>query len=245
MITVVILTKNSSATLKKTLDSCLFFSEVIVLDTGSTDTTCQIAKGYPNVKIFYSEFLGFGKLRNIGASFASNDWILALDSDEELSFELLEEIQHVRLDPAHIYSLPFHNFYKGKQIKCCGWHPEKHIRLYHRKTTAFKEFEVHEGIRVDSLQVIPFKHPIQHYPYRSIEDFLTKMQIYTTLFAKQNRLKKPSSFLTAFFHGSYAFFKSYLFQRGIFYGGVGFIIATYNASTAFYKYLKLAEENQK
>lgn len=245
MISVMILTKNSSATLKKALDSTASFLEVIVLDSGSTDDTLQIAAAYPNVKIFLTEFLGFGRLRNLAASFASHDWILALDSDELLSPPLIKEIQNTKLDAEAVYSFPFHNFYKGKQVKCCGWHPESHIRLYNRTVTSFKEYEVHEGVRVNDLKVISFKNPIHHFPYRSIDDFLNKMQHYTSLFAKQNKHKKKSSFLTAFLHGSCAFFKSYLLKKGIFYGSIGFVIATYNASTAFYKYLKLADENLK
>jgi len=245
MISVLILTKNSQQTIKKTLDSTHSFAEVILLDTGSSDATLQIAKEYPHVRIFTSPFIGFGRLRNLAASYARFDWLLALDSDEVLSSPLVEEIRQTCLDPSKVYSFPFLNFYKGRQVKCCGWHPESHIRLYNRKTTSFQEYEVHEGVRVDGLTVFSFTHQIHHFPYLSIDDFLRKMQHYTSLFAKQNKHKKKSSFLTAFLHGSGSFFKSYLLQRGIFYGSVGFIIATYNASTAFYKYLKLADENLK
>lgn len=245
MISIAILTKNSQATLRKTLDSTMSFSEVILLDTGSTDSTLEITQGYPNVKIYRSPFIGFGPLRNLAASYASNDWILVLDSDEILSPSLLEELKSMKLDPKCVYNFPFHNFYKGKQVKCCGWHPESHIRLYNRKYTSFKDYEVHEGVKVDNLKVVNCKNPVLHHPYRSIDDFLNKMQHYTSLFAKQNKHKKKSSFPTAFLHGSYAFFKSYLFQKGCFHGSIGFVIATYNASTAFYKYLKLAEENLK
>ncbi|HSW72977.1 MAG TPA: glycosyltransferase family 2 protein [Chlamydiales bacterium] len=245
MISVAILTKNSQETLRKTLESTKGFSEVILLDTGSTDLTLEITEDFPNVKIYRSPFIGFGPLRNLATSYATHDWILVLDSDEILSPPLLEELKALSLNPKCVYSFPFHNFYKGKQVKCCGWHPESHIRLYNRKVTSFKDYEVHEGVKVDKLKVIHCKNPILHHPYRSIDDFLNKMQHYTSLFAKQNKHKKKSSFLTAFVHGSYAFFKSYLFQKGCFHGSIGFVIATYNASTAFYKYLKLAEENLK
>lgn len=243
MISAVILTKNNQETLAKTLDSLQKIAEVVLLDTGSTDNTLKIAGKYPHVKIFHSPFTGFGKLRNLGASYASHDWILALDSDEVLSAPLQEEMQRLNLKSSSLYSFPFHNFYKGKQVKCCGWHPESHIRLYSRKATAFKEAEVHEGIDVKNLQVVSLKHPILHYPYRTIDDFLRKMQHYTSLFAKQYKHRKKSSFRKALLHGAFAFFKSYLWKRGIFYGQVGFEISSYNASTAFYKYLKLAEEN--
>ena len=85
--------------------------------------------------------------------------------------------------------------------------------------------------------------PLLHTPYRSTAEFLTKMQHYSDLFAKQYQHKKKSSFGKALAHGTYAFLRSYILKRGIFCGKEGFIISVYNANTAFYKYLKLAEVN--
>ncbi|MBU6447121.1 MAG: glycosyltransferase family 2 protein, partial [Verrucomicrobia bacterium] len=99
MISVCILTKNASATLRETLESVRIFDEVIVLDNGSTDDTLQIAEGFPNVKVHTFPFIGFGPLRNEAAQFAKNDWILVLDSDEVLSPELMAELKGLQLNP--------------------------------------------------------------------------------------------------------------------------------------------------
>lgn len=243
MISVVILTKNSSRTINKTLASVKDFPEVIVIDTGSTDNTKEIAKSYYNVRLFDLPFTGFGDLRNQGADIASYDWILALDSDEILSNRLQQEIFSLQLNPKRCYEIPFINYYKGRQVKCCGWYPEWHIRLYHKKRSSFDSSLVHEGLQTDEVRRQRLDSPILHTPYLSIHDFLRKMQSYSTLFAEQYKGRKKASFSTAFFHGSFAFFKSYLFKKGVLYGKVGFILATYNASCAFYKYLKLSEAN--
>lgn len=242
MITVAILTKNSRETLEKTLDSIQDFPEIILLDTGSTDSTVKIAEGYPNCKIFHSPFTTFGKLRNLAASYATNDWILVLDSDEVLSKELSDEIKALTLQDPYVYSLPFINFYHGKKIKGCGWYPEAHVRLYNKRFAHFDDALVHEGLVLKDLETISLKHPIYHTSYRSIDDFLRKMQLYSSLFAKQNRDKKSSSLTKAIFHGVGAFLKSYLLKRGIFDGKEGFIISFYNGEVAYYKYLKLAEK---
>ncbi|MCB1083253.1 MAG: glycosyltransferase family 2 protein, partial [Simkania sp.] len=92
MITVTILTKNNEETLGSVLESAKDFDEVVLLDTGSTDATLEIAGLYPNVKIFHSPFIGFGPLHNLATDHASNDWILSLDSDEVLTPELAQEI---------------------------------------------------------------------------------------------------------------------------------------------------------
>ena len=112
MISVVILTKNSQATILNTLHSTIGLDEVILLDTGSTDRTLEIAKEFPNVKIFSSPFTSFGTLRNLAASYAKNDWILSLDSDEVLSFALKHILMNL-VPPNNkvLYSFPFKNFF--------------------------------------------------------------------------------------------------------------------------------------
>jgi glycosyltransferase involved in cell wall biosynthesis len=239
MISVCILTKNSSATLKATLDSVRSFSEVIILDNGSTDETCSLAQRYSNVRLIQTPFIGFGPLRNQAAEFASHDWILSLDSDEVLSTDLIQELLNLSKDQKVAYSFPRHNYYRGKRIRGCGWDPEYVARLYHRHSTRFSNALVHEALV--TKHCIQLRFPILHTPYLTTSDFLAKMQHYSTLFAEQNSGKKKSSFFKAIVHGFYAFFRSYILQRGIFCGPEGFIISYYNANTTFYKYLKLSE----
>lgn len=240
MISVCILTKNSFKTLRDTLDSVRSFPEVVVLDNGSTDDTLSLAQEYPNVRIFHSPFIGFGPLRNRAAELASNDWILFLDSDEILSSSFNMKLT---LDPKTVYVFPRHNYYNGKRIRGCGWDPDPVARLYHRGYSRYSDSQVHESLIASSLQPLPF--PLLHTPYRSTAEFLAKMQHYSSLFAEQYQGKRHSSFAKAFIHGLYAFFRSYFLKRGVFCGSEGFIISLYNANTAFYKYLKLAELNQK
>jgi glycosyltransferase involved in cell wall biosynthesis len=236
MISVCILTKNSAATLKATLDSTRSFPEVLILDNGSTDATLALARTYPNVRIIEHPFIGFGPLRNLAARLATHDWILALDSDEVLSSPITAP-----LDPAFAYLFPRHNFYNNKRIRGCGWDPEHVARLYHRDNAHFSEAQVHESLLAPRLQSLSI--PLLHTPYRSTADFLAKMQHYSTLFAEQNRGKK-SSFTKALGHGLFAFFRSYILKRGIFCGREGFLISLYNANTTFYKYIKLAEHGE-
>lgn len=245
-VSVTVLTKNCGDTLLATLQSLQMFPEVIVLDTGSNDDTLEIAGEFPNVKIHHAQFSGFGPLHNEATSIASNDWVLSIDSDEIATPELVREIQGLLLDPNSVYSILRDNYFNGKAIRCCaGWYPDRVIRLYNRRKTRFSNDAVHEKVLREKMRVIPLQYTIKHTPYRTISDFLTKMQKYSTLFAEQNRGKKKSSFLKAASHGISAFIKSYIFKRGIFGGKEGFIISLYNSQTAYYKYLKLAELNQK
>ncbi len=240
MITITILTKNSQATLPATLDSVKSFPNVLLFDTGSTDQTLHIAALYPNVKVIQGIFTGFGSTHNSASSLAQTDWILSLDSDEVLSPALIDELNALELDQTRVYSIQRHNYFNGKWIKWCGgWHPDWVVRLYNRKTTRFTDSAVHEKIIAEDLIKTPLKAPMTHVPYQTINDFLAKMQTYSTLFAEDNTHKKTASLFKAIYHGWFAFFKSYILKRGFLGRKEGFIISVYNGHTTFYKYLKL------
>ncbi len=245
-ISVTILAKNSEDTIENTLESVASFKEVILLDTGSTDGTLDIAGRFPNVKIVHAPFQGFGRTHNLATSLASQDWILSVDSDEILSQDLVAELHSKKLDPQCIYAIRRRNFLYGKEMKSCsGWHPDWVVRLYHRKSTSFDQAEVHEKIIQGSLRKEKLLYTMSHVPYRCISHFLQKMQSYSDLFAKEHKGRKQASMWTALFHGWSAFCKSYLLKRGFLQGAEGFLISVYNGHVAFYKYLKLKEENAK
>ncbi len=244
MISATILTKNNEQHIKEVLTSVTDFDEVLIYDNGSKDSTLLIAKSFPNVRVIEGPFLGFGPTHNHASSLAKNDWIFSLDSDEVLRPELVNEILEIQLDPKCVYSVPRDNFYRKKHIKGCGWYPDRQYRLYHRKHTSFTDVQVHEQVIVDGMSHVPLKHSMIHYSYASISEFLAKMQNYSDLFAKQNKGKKKSSPTKAAGHAFFAFIKSYFFKKGFFDGYEGFLISSYNAHTAFYKYLKLYEANK-
>lgn len=244
MISVTILTKNSAKYIHDVIDALKDFDEVLVYDTGSTDATKEIAITFANVTLKEGPFEGFGDTHNTASSLAKHDWILSIDSDEIMTPELTKEIAHLSLDPHTVYSFPRRNYYDGKWIQWCGWHPDRQHRLYHRKETAFSRAKVHESIIVKGMKQQPLSNSIIHYPYQNTADFLAKMQNYSELFAQQNQGKRKSSTFTAINHAFFTFFKSYFLKRGFLGGRQGFQISVYNANTAFYKYLKLAEKNR-
>jgi glycosyltransferase involved in cell wall biosynthesis len=246
MISVTVLTKNNEETLGATLASLQEFPEVLLYDSGSTDATLVLAKEFSNVKIVQGPFLGFGPTHNAASALASHDWILSIDSDEVLTPELAGEVLALRLDNACVYQIGRHNYLNSKWIRsCAGWYPDPVVRLYHRRSTQFTDDAVHEKILTHAMKVQLLSSPLIHTPYRSMEDFLTKMQAYSTLFAEQHKGKKSSSLLKALLHSSFAFLKSYLLKRGLLAGKEGFLISLYNGHTAFYKYMKLLELNKK
>jgi glycosyltransferase involved in cell wall biosynthesis len=241
-ISVTILTKNSEKYLKRVLNALGSFSEVVVVDTGSEDATQEIASQFSNVVFYKRPFIGFGPTHNVASSLAKNDWILSIDSDEIATEELVNEITSLTLNPEGVYSLWRKNYYRGRHIRGCGWYPDRVIRLYNRTTTQFTDALVHESIVTTNMKVLPLSECVVHYPYSSISAFLKKMDAYTDLYAAGNSSKKSSIF-SAFLHGVFAFFRSYILQRGFLLGSEGFEISWYQMNCAFYKYAKLYEKS--
>jgi glycosyltransferase involved in cell wall biosynthesis len=245
MISVTVLTKDSARHLHRVLNALRTFDEVVVLDSGSSDRTLDIARGFPNVRAYSTQFKGFGAAHNEAAELARHDWILSIDSDEVVTEALGREIAGLSLDPGCLYSVSMHNFYNGKWIRWCGWFPDEHIRLYNRRQTRFTDAPVHESIMADGFRKVHLAAPVEHYPYACIADFLAKAQHYSDLFAQQHQGKIHSSVAKAITHGLSAFFKNYVLKRGLLGGREGFVISITAGYCTFYKYLKLLEANEK
>jgi glycosyltransferase involved in cell wall biosynthesis len=245
-ITATILTKNSEALIAPVLAALEWCDEVLVLDTGSTDSTLAIAATFANVNLHQLQepFPGFGAAHRRAVELARHDWILSVDSDEIVLPALAAEIRSLRLEPRTIYAMPFRNFFRGKHITTCGWSPDAHERLFHRGSTNFSASAVHERVQTRGFAVRRLRHPIEHYSYRTVDDFLRKMASYARLFAEQNAGRKPSSTTKAFARSAWAFFKSYVLERGFLQGGEGLIISAYKSQTVFWKYLMLDEANR-
>lgn len=244
-VSVTILLKGSPKHLQEVLSSAALFNEVLIYNNGASEDSLEICYRHSNVRVMQGPFLGFGPTHNRASEAAKYDWILSVDSDEVISPELVEEIERTELKRGSVFTVPRHNEFNGKWIKWCGWYPDRVVRLYNRNDTTFSEALVHEGVITEKQQVIPLKGALKHYSYDTIADFLTKMQSYSDLFAKQYAGKKKSSPITAVLHAKAAFFKSYILKRGFLGGYEGFLISIYNAHTAFYKYLKLYEFNKR
>lgn len=244
MISAVVLVKNNEKTLERTLKSLDWLDEVVVYDNGSSDNSMQIAKSHANVKLVQGEFKGFGWTKNKAASFAKNDWILIVDSDEVVDTQLREVLQIKKLDKNCVYRLNSKSYYKNIWVKHSGWEKIKNKRLYNRKITSFNDNKVHESIISDGLKTEILDGNIEHYTYDNISQFIAKADFYSTLYAQNNAHKKYSSPSKAFFNAFYSFFRTYFLKKGFLDGYIGLVIAVSHAVTNFYKYIKLYELNK-
>lgn len=245
-ISVTILAKNAQATLRQCLEKLQDFDEVILLDNQSTDSTLQIAKEFANVKIYQSEFIGFGALKNLAISYAKNDWILSLDSDEILEAELYEAIQSTHFEKGYYYSFLRKNYYRGQWVKGCGWHPDWVKRIFHKEEVRFKDDLVHEGLLIPKNYLeVRLRGGIRHLTCESIEEICKKMNRYTSLSAiEAHRRGKKGSIIGALVRFVFVFVRDYVFKMGWRYGYRGFIIAWFNANGSMLKHMKTYELNE-
>ncbi len=243
-VSVTILTKNSSKRIKKCLDSLSRFEDIVALDNGSTDETIEIAESYPNVRVFRSEFIGFGPLRNLAANYARNDWILCIDSDEVVTPEFANAVLGHQLQDDQVGTVLRLNHYHGRLIDGCGWQDDISHRLYNRTVTKWGDHQVHEDIHPTVGGAVLLSGNLLHFPFENAADLAKKEDQYTRLYAEQNRLKKRSSRFRASISGASAFLRSYIKKRGFLYGRDGLEISSSIAAGAREKYLKLIEANK-
>lgn len=245
-ISVTILAKNAQSHLQECLEALVKFDEVVLLDNQSTDETQKIARNFSNVSIYESEFIGFGALKNLAISYAKNDWILSVDSDEILEQSALETIAKLKLEPEVVYSVSRKNLYRGEWIQGCGWSPDFVKRLFNKKFTGFNNNQVHESVMVPKNgREEKLRGYLKHYAFESVDNLLGKLHQYSSMWAdeKKETTKKASIFgaIGRFF---WVFLKDYFFRRGFLYGYKGFVIASCSAGGAFFKYIKLYERKK-
>lgn len=241
-----IITLNEEDNIARCLRSLSFISEIILLDSGSTDQTLQIARDFPNVQIYQKEFINYIDQKNYCMTLARNDWILFLDADEEVSGELKNEICSLsRIDwqTQAGFWIPRLTYYLGEWIYYGGWYPDYQMKLFRKSMGCFTGFLVHEQVKVIG-KVKKLKFPILHYSYKNISDHLKFIDKYSTLFAleKYNQGKKSGVFF-AFGKSIYKFLYMYFIRLGFLHGRVGFIISVLGAYYNFLKYVKLFELN--
>lgn len=236
-ISVVMLAKNAELTLARSLESLKSFDEVILYLNNSEDKSEEIARTYENVKVVKGEFFGFGTTKNRAASFARNDWVFSLDSDEIVSEQLIEELQELSFEyKDEVFILKRDNYFQDKKIKYSGWGKDYLARIYHKDTHHFNDNVVHEKILFNAeSKKITLKNSFKHLAIIDISQFLSKINIYSKLAAAD---KKTCLFVVVLAKSFFAFFKTYFLRLGLLDGYQGFVIAISDANGRFYRYLQ-------
>lgn len=238
MISAVVITLNESINIEDCIKSLqLVTNDVVVMDTGSTDDTIQIAKKL-GARVYQTDWLGYGPTKNHAVQFAKHDWVLSIDADERISHELAQEIQQLSLEEDKVYAINILTNYCGTWIKHSGWFPSFKKRIYHKKVVQWDDREVHENLILDKINTVrKLKHVLLHYSYRTPEDHWNKGKRYAKQGAEQLIKKnKQVSIIKILFGPAFRFFRMFLLKRGFLDGRAGFQLARREARMVKWRY---------
>lgn len=234
MLSVLILTKNEEDNIQRAIGSVLGLAgEVLVVDSGSTDKTVEIAKSM-GAKVYHRDWEGYPVQLNYGLELCTGDWVLVLDADEEVSEELRENIERVLKSPKYeVYKVCRRTYYLGRFLRH-AWYPEWRVRLFRKNKVAFAG-ELHEK-PIYKERAGKLKGDLYHYSYKSLKDQYRKTLEYAEKMAHlMHRSGKRFRLYKLLLNPIWHFLKVYFFQMGFLDGRRGFLVAF---STFFYTFLK-------
>lgn len=247
-ISVVLITLNEEANLPRTLGSVLPLTrdgrgEIIVLDSGSSDRTLEIAREY-SAKIFVEPWKGFAAQKNSVMDKASMDWVLQLDADEALEPGLADEIQAALegRSAAIGYWIPRKNFFLGRWMKHGGFYPDRKLRLIRRGAGKFEEYGAHPTIKIDG-PTGKMKHALLHHAYPSLSGYIDHMNFYSSSGAEIAYAKghRRFSLLNIVVRPKLTFLYNYFLRLGFLDGREGLLLHLYHAVYVSWKYAKAWE----
>lgn len=242
-LSVAIVAQDEGRRLAPCLESLGFADEILLVDGGSRDDTVQIAEKF-GCRVLVQPWQGYSRQKQLAVDCCRNDWVLILDVDERLPASSAMRIQDLplgSLPETTAYRLQRKNYFHGRWIRRCGWWPDRVVRLVDRRRGAFNGRLVHEQWETRG-RVANLDAAIEHRSFRNYADLIWKMQVYSSLSAREMlQRKRRVHCWSAVGHGSWMFFKTYVLQLGLLEGFDGFMIALLNAGGSFMKYAKFWE----
>jgi glycosyltransferase involved in cell wall biosynthesis len=243
LISACVICLNEERNIGRCLSSLDGADEVIVVDSGSTDRTVEIARSYTDF-VLHRDWTGYADQKNFAMSRARGDWILSVDADEEVSGELKQEIDMVLAsDPLEAGSkIPRRSFYQGRWINHSGFYPDRQLRLFRRGRAGWVGRRVHERVEVDG-PVGKLKSDLFHYPYNgAISGQLKTVDAFSSLLAEDLRDRGAGFHLWLLIaRPVFKFLEVYILKKGFLDGTPGLIIAVTSAYALFVRYVKLRE----
>lgn len=238
-ISATIITVNEEHAIARAIGSLTFCDEVVVVDSGSTDRTVELAASL-GARVVHNSWPGYANQKNLAAASATHDWILSIDADEAVGPELAASIRRWKAEEPRCagYEFPRLARYCGRWIRHSGWYPDRKVRLYRRDLGRWVGQYVHESVEVAG-PVGQLEGDLLHFTCDTLEEHRATIARYTSLAAREihdaGRTVRSYRLLVS---PLYSFVKSYLLQRGFLDGVAGYTIARMAAQYVYLKYSK-------
>jgi glycosyltransferase involved in cell wall biosynthesis len=241
-LSVTIITLNEADHIAAAIDSASWADEIIVVDSGSTDGTLDLARA-KGATVATRPWSGYVDQKNYAAGLARHEWIFSLDADERIPAPLATEIRELLATEPSLrgYRVPRVTFHLGRWMRTTDFYPDFQTRLYDRRAARWQGRHVHESVAVDGA-VGRLKHELQHYSYRDLRDQLERINQYSMLAARQmHEAGRRANLLDLILHPPAAFLRNYVLRRGFLDGTAGLTLSVMNAYSVFLKFAKLWE----
>jgi (heptosyl)LPS beta-1,4-glucosyltransferase len=246
-VSVCIITLNEEDHIRAACESVSWADEIVVVDSGSTDRTREIAVSC-GARVLENAWPGFAAQKQFAAEQATHDWIFSLDADERVSEELRASLVSLfsqsDKDLADGYLIPRRAFYMGRWIRGGGWYPDRQLRLYRKSRGRWEGAHIHETVKMDpDASVGMLTGDLLHFTVRDAAEHHRMIgERYAPLGARkmleQGRRTSPLKIATI---GPATFIRNFVLKGGFRDGLAGLSIATFAAHHAFLKHLQLWE----
>lgn len=238
-ISAAIITRDAGTQLDRCLASLDFCDEIVVLDQHSADQTAAVCARH-GARLEQTEWLGFGPTKQRAVDLCRNRWVLSIDTDERVTPALRAAILALPDDPEPAaFAVNRLSSFLGRWIRHCGWHPDWVVRLFDREQASFDGRAVHEAVHARGV-VARLDGLLEHEPYATMEQYLAKLDRYTTAaaadLAARGRRAGPASALV---RAHATFWRMWLLQGGVRDGWAGLVLCHASAFYVLSKYLKL------
>jgi glycosyltransferase involved in cell wall biosynthesis len=246
-----LITLNEERNLPRCLKSVArLVDEILVVDSGSTDATLDIAEKF-GARVVLQDWLGYVGQKNFALAQASHAWVLSIDADEEISSELAASIARIKADFAadapgapNGYEISRIVFYRGRWIRHGDWYPDRLVRLFRRTEARFSGGRVHEKLELRGEHPILPGH-LHHFTYENASDRADRCARYAALWAQSAREQHRNAYAwSGPVHALARFAKGYVLKRGFLDGAIGWDIAAGNAREVWLKYQLLGKLNR-
>jgi glycosyltransferase involved in cell wall biosynthesis len=248
-LSVAIITHNEEANLGRTLGAVRFADEVVLVDSGSTDGTVEVAR-VMGAKVFVEDWKGFAAQKNSAIEKCSGEWVLTIDADEEVSAELRDSILAELKSPQFaVYRMPRRNLIFGRWIRFGGYWPDAKLRLFRRGSAQFEDRAVHEDVKF-SGPIGKLRGWLIHRAYPTLTEYISHMNHYSSLGAEmaeeKGRVshKLPAFLWNVFLNPLATFVYNYIFRLGFLDGREGLLLHAYHSVYVSWKYAKAWEANR-
>lgn len=237
-VSVTVICRDEAHHLEDALRSVAWADEIIVVDSGSTDGTPEIARRFAGT-VVVRDWPGYAAQKEYAASLAAHDWVLSIDADERVSAALAAEIRQVlKAEPREAaFRMPRMTRHFGRWLRTTDAYPDYQVRLYNRRRARWKPLDVHESVTADG-PVGTLTHDLLHEGDETVEQRKAKLRHYAELSAREmHRRGRRGGPLAMALHPPAAFLRSYVLRRGFMDGMAGLRVS---ALQAYYVYLKFA-----